>query len=649
MMANSPARTGVDVGSVIADTYTIEGLLGRGGMGAVFLASHRRLAGKRVAIKILHTEIEDADVVARFKREADIAARLNHPNIVGVIDYNVAPDGMPYLVLDYLEGETLAQRLAAGPLTLEHAVSILRQVGSALAAAHRAGIVHRDLKPQNIFLVPTEVAGREVEVAKVLDFGISKIRGSQTVKTQDSTLLGTPQYMAPEQATGQHALVDERTDVFALGAIVYEMLTGQPAFSGASIPEVVFKVVYEQPVPLAQLAPSTPPAVVAAVDKAMTKAAEDRFETVAAFVEAVTGQPLSVTRGQAAAALGLAATDVPSGAKRVTSNEAFDQTMGPGSAPGAIVAGTALGVGTGVPARTAPARAPAAGTAPGAAGTVPGAAPATAPGASLPAVSAPTVGAASPPRRRSAGLIAVVALAGAAVAAGGVYVTMRGDRSDHPRPQHARGDEPVERPAVPPVPPAPPQVAPPIAPSAPVGVTAKPGEPGAAGATGTKPGEAGTKPGETGAAGDTGTKPGEAGTKPGEAGTKPVGEKPTKPVGEKPPAPPRPPPHPAGHPPAVPDDSGPEDADVRDQLKQAASALEHHDYNLAEKLATTVINSPAGPKQRAAARLIHGQVQCLARNDQEAAQIDLRALEGFRALRQRLLTLCRNRGVITAP
>src|SRR4029079_4711565 len=118
--------------------------------------------------------------------------------------------------------------------------------------------VHRDLKPQNIFLVPTEVDGRHVEIAKVLDFGISKIRGSPTVKTQDSALLGTPQYMAPEQATGQHANVDERTDVFALGAIVYEMFTGRPAFSGASIPEVVFKVVYEQPAPLGD---QVPPAV----------------------------------------------------------------------------------------------------------------------------------------------------------------------------------------------------------------------------------------------------------------------------------------------------------------------------------------------------------------------------------------------------
>ena len=240
----------MDVGSVIADTYTIEALLGRGGMGAVFLASHKRLPGKKVAIKMLHAEISDEETLARFKREAQIASLLGHPNIVHVEDFDVMPDGTPYLVLEYLQGETLAQRLRGGPLPTELIFSIVRQIGSALAAAHRAGVVHRDLKPQNIFLVPTELDGREFEQVKVLDFGISKMRGSQTVKTQETALLGTPQYMAPEQATGKHDSVDERTDIFALGAIVYEMVTGHPAFVGASIPEVVFKVVYEQPAPL---------------------------------------------------------------------------------------------------------------------------------------------------------------------------------------------------------------------------------------------------------------------------------------------------------------------------------------------------------------------------------------------------------------
>jgi serine/threonine-protein kinase len=325
-MGNSPARAVVDVGSVIADTYTIEALIGRGGMGAVFLASHRRLPGKKVAIKLLHAELTDDEVVARFRREALIASQLNHPNIVDVTDFNVTPDGTPYLVLEYLQGESLAQRIKPGPMPLEQVLSIIRQVGSAVAAAHRGGIVHRDLKPQNIFLLPKEVDGRILEIAKVLDFGISKILGSQTVQTQESTLLGTPQYMAPEQATGQHTLVDERTDLFALGAIVYEMLSGQPAFSGANIPEVVFKVVYEEPAPLASRVPGLPPGIAAAVARAMAKPAADRFPNVGAFVEALTGQPLLQLR---TGTLAPPEVGFATGSKhRSTGNDAFAQTMG---------------------------------------------------------------------------------------------------------------------------------------------------------------------------------------------------------------------------------------------------------------------------------------------------------------------------------
>ena len=327
-MQNSAARSAIDVGSVIADTYTVEALIGRGGMGDVFLASHKRLPGKKVAIKVLHAELAGEEILARFQREAQIASKLGHANIVAVHDFNVMPDGTPYLVLEYLEGESLAQRIACGPLPLDQTLSFVRQVGSALAAAHREGIVHRDLKPQNIFIVPTEVGGRQIEVAKVLDFGISKIRGSQTVKTQDSTMLGTPQYMAPEQATGQQSAVDERTDVFAFGAIVYEMLCGAPAFEGENVPQVVFKVVYEQPVPLEQRVPGLPPAVPAAVARAMAKEPAERFPTAGAFVEALTGEPLTL-RGPLPAAL--PAPNPPSGSRaKSIEDDAFAQTMGSG-------------------------------------------------------------------------------------------------------------------------------------------------------------------------------------------------------------------------------------------------------------------------------------------------------------------------------
>ncbi|HUH04282.1 MAG TPA: serine/threonine-protein kinase, partial [Kofleriaceae bacterium] len=232
-MAETAPAGGLGVGTMLAETYKVTGLLGRGGMGSVWAADHARLPGKKVAIKVLHTEVAaDDESLARFRREAEIASRLGHPNIVDVHDFNILPDGSPYLVLEYLEGEDLAARLLRGPLPLDEVASIVRQVGAALAAAHRENIVHRDLKPQNVFLVPTEADGFVIEQAKVLDFGISKIRGSQTVKTNAATMLGTPQYMAPEQALGQHDNVDARTDVFALGAMVYEMLSGRPAFAG---------------------------------------------------------------------------------------------------------------------------------------------------------------------------------------------------------------------------------------------------------------------------------------------------------------------------------------------------------------------------------------------------------------------------------
>ena len=353
-MAHSLARA-LDVGSVIAGTYTIEGLLGKGGMGAVFVASHARLPGKKVAIKILHPDVADAESIARFKREAEIASRLGHPNIVEVHDWNELPDGTPYIVYELLHGESLADRLRRGPLGHDEAMAILRQVGSALAAAHREGIVHRDLKPQNIFLVQAD-DGVSVK-AKVLDFGISKIRGSTTVKTQDTAMLGTPQYMAPEQATGRHDEVDGRTDVFALGAVVYEMFAGVPAFQGTTIPEVVFKVVYEETAPLAERAPGVAPHVSAGVQRALAKKSTERWDDVGTFVEALTGSPLASgkrplipgagagtgagmvagTGGGPATGAGGAGTDA--GAVRSTGQDAFAATVGSGDHASAMAMG----------------------------------------------------------------------------------------------------------------------------------------------------------------------------------------------------------------------------------------------------------------------------------------------------------------------
>ncbi|HVZ75287.1 MAG TPA: serine/threonine-protein kinase [Polyangia bacterium] len=303
--SSSPSAGALGVGVVVADAYEITGLLGKGGMGAVWAARHLRLPGKRVAIKVLLGGAQqgaDAQALARFKREAEVASRIGHAGIVEVLDFNQLPDGTPYQVLEYLAGESLGARLGRGALPVATALDFARQIGSALAAAHRAGVIHRDLKPENIFLCPTDAGGVVSERVKVLDFGISKIRGSQTVKTQDQVLIGTPQYMAPEQAAGKNAAIDARTDLFALGAIVYEMLAGKPPFSGDSVVAVIMAVVSSTPEPLATLAPEAPASVIAAVERALAKKPEDRFPDVATFIEALTGKPLQTLGGGEGAA-----------------------------------------------------------------------------------------------------------------------------------------------------------------------------------------------------------------------------------------------------------------------------------------------------------------------------------------------------------
>ena len=175
--------------------------------------------------------------------------------------------------------------------------SIVTQVGSALAAAHREGVVHRDLKPDNVFLCPTDLGGEVRDVVKVLDFGISKIRGSNTVLTQDAALLGTPQYMAPEQATGRNDEIDARTDVFAFGAMTFEMLAGKPPFTGDTLAAVIHAIVYAPTPPLATLAKETPPAIVAAIERAMEKNRDARFPDVNSFVKAVTSRSLATAPG----------------------------------------------------------------------------------------------------------------------------------------------------------------------------------------------------------------------------------------------------------------------------------------------------------------------------------------------------------------
>jgi serine/threonine protein kinase len=232
----NPANRAAEGDALLDGRYRIVRLLGEGGMGAVYLASHVGL-GRDVAIKFLHAEfISREDIVGRFRREAQAAAAIRHKNIIEVFDVGMSPQGEPFLVMEYLEGESLAGLLKrVGPLSLGAACAVMEPTLQALQAAHRKGIVHRDLKPDNIFLAYQE---GEPPVVKIIDFGISKFTQGDPDKwrTRTGAVMGTPAYMSPEQARGSASL-DHRTDLYSMGTILFEMLTGGLPYAGTNFAE----------------------------------------------------------------------------------------------------------------------------------------------------------------------------------------------------------------------------------------------------------------------------------------------------------------------------------------------------------------------------------------------------------------------------
>lgn len=274
-------------GEILSETYELIELIGRGGMGSVWRAQHKRLP-KEVAVKVLHRVADAGSVMyARFRREAEITSRLSHPHIVEVTDFNLHGD-IPYIVMPLLVGRPLRHRMLEGQMPLAEVQKWTRQMASGLRAAHAQGVIHRDLKPGNVFLVRSE-AGESI---KVLDFGTSKILGSTSVQTAKAAVLGTPQYMAPEQAIGDNDNVGPHTDQFALAAVAYEMLCGQPPFGTGHPAAIVFRIVHEEPPALSTIRPDVPDTLCQAIHTALAKDVPDRHRSIDAFVTAFCGHAL---------------------------------------------------------------------------------------------------------------------------------------------------------------------------------------------------------------------------------------------------------------------------------------------------------------------------------------------------------------------
>jgi len=329
------------VGTVLGGSYKITRLIGQGGMGAVYEGVQLRLE-RRVAVKLMARELSaNPEAIARFRREAEVTSQLGHPHIVQVFDFGAAPGGEPYLVMEYLEGEDLEKRIArVGKMSAPAASHIIRQVSSALAATHAKGIVHRDLKPANIFLLSVE---GETDFVKVVDFGISKVRAAGTKLTAALAVMGTPNYMAPEQAEGRIDEIDHRTDQWALACIAYELLAGRPPFIGENVASLLYQVIHQAPSPLANMNPGLPAQVEDVLRRALSKTQVGRYSTMTEFSRAFEG----AASGRSVAAAAPAVAPPPAPAAAPTGGGVAPVTTFSSSA------GESLGPGYTAPARTA--------------------------------------------------------------------------------------------------------------------------------------------------------------------------------------------------------------------------------------------------------------------------------------------------------
>jgi len=268
------------VGSTIGDRYVIDAILGEGGMGRVYLA-HHKVIEKKLAIKILHAElVKDKEAVGRFIREAKAASSIGNSHIVDISDFGELPDGSTYFVMEYLDGHTLAGLMEQhGALPFDLVCDVALQTCDGLAAAHAQEIVHRDLKPENITLVKR---GEHESFVKILDFGIAKVSSRETKEklTVAGAVFGTPHYMSPEQAAG--AAVDQRTDIYSLGVMLYEMVSGELPFNADNFMGILTQHMYKAPVPIRVLAaaPDCSPGLEAVILKCLSKSPDARYQSM---------------------------------------------------------------------------------------------------------------------------------------------------------------------------------------------------------------------------------------------------------------------------------------------------------------------------------------------------------------------------------
>ena len=264
-------RARLQPGTMVGE-YKIGHLLGEGGMGVVYAGTHPEI-GKRVAIKVLAPHAADhPDLIHRFKEEARAVNTIRHPNIIDIFAFNQLPDGRHYFVMEYLEGESLTARLERGSMEFNEMRRLLAQICSALQAAHEAGIVHRDLKPDNIWVAAQHLSESRI---KLLDFGIAKLIDLTNVKTtQAGVSMGTPHYMPPEQGLGR--TVDHRTDIYALGVVLYQIFAGTLPFDGVTPYDIILKHVTEAPLPPSSHRPIAPAAMEPIILDCLAKEPERR-------------------------------------------------------------------------------------------------------------------------------------------------------------------------------------------------------------------------------------------------------------------------------------------------------------------------------------------------------------------------------------